>query len=148
MSRFAIDGYKYQALDYILKPIQYFDFKMRMDRVMSRIPQKQRTLTIEKGTGGRIVPLDDIYYVESKDHDLIYNLKDETIRVRGKSMKELTKGLENYGFARCGVSYLVNLRYCTEIQGDMLTIGGHQVHISRNAKKDFLRKLREYINHG
>ena len=35
-----------------------------------------------------------------------------------------------------------------EIQGDMLTIGGHQVHISRNAKKDFLRKLREYINHG
>ena len=148
LSRFALDGYKYQALDYILKPISYFDFKMRMDRIHSRIPQREKTLTIEKGTTERIVPLEDILYVESKDHDLIYNLKDEVIRVRGKSMKELDRELADFGFARCGVSYLVNLRYCTEIQGDMLTIGKDQVHISRNAKKEFLKRLREYINNA
>lgn len=148
LARFALDGYKYQALDYILKPIGFFDFKMRMDRFMKQIPQRQKSLRIEKGNSGRLVPLDDIYFVESKDHDLVYYLKDETISARGKSMKELAKELENFGFSRCGVSYLLNLKYCTEIQGDMVTVGNHQVHVSRNSKKEFLKRLREFIGNA
>ena len=37
MAQYAIHGYEVNALDFILKPVEYFPFSMRLDRMVERV---------------------------------------------------------------------------------------------------------------
>lgn len=41
IAQYAIDGYEVEAVDYILKPIAYYDFSMKFKRAVRRAVQKQ-----------------------------------------------------------------------------------------------------------
>ena len=43
MPQYAIQGYKVDALDYVLKPISYFAFSQRIDRALTRVKKKEAT---------------------------------------------------------------------------------------------------------
>mgnify|MGYP002663547870 CR=1 FL=1 len=40
MTNYAIRGYEVDAMDYVLKPVTYFSFARKLERAISRIPQK------------------------------------------------------------------------------------------------------------
>lgn len=40
LSQFAIQGYKVQALDFLLKPIEYMDFKFEIDKIKRNTNRK------------------------------------------------------------------------------------------------------------
>ena len=52
------------------------------------------------------------------------------------------------GFARCNVSYLVNLRHVMQVRGDYVTVGGDQLKISRSYKKDFMQSIMLFYSQG
>ena len=54
MPQYAIQGYKVDALDYVLKPISYFAFSQRIDRALTRVKKKkQLILPLLKKVGKR-----------------------------------------------------------------------------------------------
>ena len=47
MPQYAIQGYRVDALDYVLKPVSYFAFTQRIDRALTRLKKrKKKYLTI------------------------------------------------------------------------------------------------------
>ena len=52
MPQYVMDGYKVDALDYVLKPMNYFEFSQRIDRAIRRINKHNRNyITISLSNG-------------------------------------------------------------------------------------------------
>ena len=75
LAQYAIKGYQVDALDFMVKPVAYDDFSLRMDRAM-RVVQRSANTTVAIPTpdGVRVVRLADILYVDIIKHDLHYHL--------------------------------------------------------------------------
>lgn len=148
MAQFAIKGYEVNALDYFVKPFKYYDLKMRLDRMRKIIGKRAKTLFIPVTGGSKNVTADDIYYIEVKGHTLIYHTKGGVFTARGGPMKDLEEKLKTAGFSRCGVGYLVNLRYCKQIRGDEVLVNEDWLKISRAKKKEFVDAMSAFFKTG
>ena len=137
MPQYAIQGYKVDALDYVLKPISYFAFSQRIDRALTRVKKK-------KG-GKKKLNVDKICYVEVRDHDLIYHSTKGDI-VTKSSMKEAEDTLGGTKFFRCNRCYLVNLEYVEDFRGNDVTVASDVIQVSRARKKAFMDALNDYMN--
>lgn len=146
MPQYAIQGYKVDALDYVLKPISYFAFSQRIDRALTRVKKKEATyITVAQKGGKKKLNVDKICYVEVRDHDLIYHSTKEDI-VTKSSMKEAEDTLGGTKFFRCNRCYLVNLEYVEDFRGNDVTVASDVIQVSRARKKAFMDALNDYMN--
>ena len=146
MPQYAIQGYKVDALDYVLKPISYFAFSQRIDRALTRVKKKEATyITVAQKGGKKKLNVDKICYVEVRDHDLIYHSTKGDI-VTKSSMKEAEDTLGGTKFFRCNRCYLVNLEYVEDFRGNDLTVASDVIQVSRARKKAFMDALNDYMN--
>ena len=148
MVQYAVKGYEVDALDFIVKPICYTSFQMKMKRIMQAIERKQEQgvlITIEGST--QVFRLSDLYFVEIDNHNLTYHTAQGNFRTRGK-LGAVERRLPSNSFFRCSSSHLVNLRYVHQVFGEDLEIMGFLVRISRSKKKEFLAALATYLGKG
>lgn len=149
MAQYAIDGYKYSAQDYFVKPFSYYALKMRMDRTKRLLSTNQdMRMTLKLNNGLASISVREIYYIESAAHDTTFHTKKGVFTTRDKSMKQLEEELYPYNFRRCNVSYLVNLKYCIAIKDNDLLIGKDTLSISRAKKKQFMHEMSKYLSGG
>lgn len=145
MAQYAIRGYTVNAFDYVLKPISYFAFSQRLDRVLLRMNKKtKKYLTIGIKGGTVKIHVSDIAYVESQGHRLIFHLKEEEYATFG-TMKEVEEKLKDMNFLRCNKGYLVNLVNVDGVEDGCVKIGKDLLLISRARKKDFMEALTSYL---
>ncbi len=146
MPQYAIQGYKVDALDYVLKPISYFAFSQRIDRALTRVKRKEKKyITVPQKGGMRKLAESEICYVEVRDHLLIYHLKDREVVAKG-AIKDVEDELDEKLFFRCNRCYLVNLEYVEDFRGNDVTVAGDVILVSRSKKKPFLDALNDYMN--
>lgn len=146
MPQYAIQGYKVDALDYVLKHISYFAFSQRIDRALTRVKKKEATyITVAQKGGKKKLNVDKICYVEVRDHDLIYHSTKGDI-VTKSSMKEAEDTLGGTKFFRCNRCYLVNLEYVEDFRGNDVTVASDVIQVSRARKKAFMDALNDYMN--
>lgn len=144
LSRYAINGYEVGAMDYILKPLDYNAFLLKIRKVISYCHSMgSKCLKISTTTGSVRLSLNDLLYVEISKHDIIYHTAHGTLNGYG-TMKRLESDLKECGFYRCNSCYLVNMRYVKRIQEYTVTVGDCELSISHPRKKDFLKALDEY----
>lgn len=148
MAQFAIKGYEVDATDYFVKPYSYYALKMRLKNVLSKLKARDVRVMAPVAGGMRSIPSAKLYYIESKGHMLYYHTTEGTLEARGLSMKELERQLSGSGFARCNSCYIVNLRHCSGIRGDIAMVGGSELRISRGEKQAFQKKFSEYLHAG
>lgn len=145
MAQMAIRGYEVQALDFVVKPVNYFSFAMKMKNALDIIRNKQsRNIVLNTTNGVQKISTDDLYYAEVRGHYLYYHTKSEVFRQKA-SLKELEDKLQGFSFKRCNNCYLVNLKYIDCVDKDDLKIGGEWLKISRPRKKEFLQSLANYM---
>ena len=145
MPQYALAGYEVEAVDYVLKPVSYQDFILKL-RKARRYIQRDRDVQIALRTLNGIIPLNvsEILYVESSLHYLTYHLMDREIRVRG-SMGEAERLLPAQQFTRCNSGYLVNLRHVEAIEREDVLVGGRRLKISRGKRLDFMDRFTRYL---
>lgn len=145
MSRFAVRGYEVGAFDFIVKPIKYGNFKIKLSRAVERLNvDADRKIKIHSQDGLRIVSVSSIAYVEVVNRSLIYHTTDGNIVSYG-SLKNVENVLPAKCFARCNSCYLVNLRYVYAVSGYTVTVAGDELAVSRAKKKEFLQALGAYM---
>lgn len=145
MINYAVEGYAVRALDFLVKPLEYENFQIKLNRAIEIFEKnKGFDLTIHTPTGLRKVSTDDIMFIEVMDHTLLLHLKNEEQSMRG-SIKVLEEKLAPYGFVRCNNSYLVNLSHVLELDGNDVIINKQRIPIGRTKKKVFLQRLTEYF---
>lgn len=145
MAQYAIKGYEVDAMDYVLKPLNYFAFSQRLERAIARMKKREKKyITVSVQGGIRKLATSDIYYIESQGHTLYYHTVDDLVSASG-TMKEIEEKLVPYHFFRCNKGYLVNLEHVTGMKDGNALVGGDAVVISRARKNAFLEALTNYV---
>ena len=141
-------GYEVDALDFIVKPVTYFNFRMRMDKAMRRIRRNgSRSIAIGTRDGMRVVALSDIEYVEVSKHDLSYHLvgEEEPFVVYG-SLVAFEQEVEGGPFVRISNSCLVNMNRIRAIRGGELVMhGGKVLYFSRSRKREAVATITGFL---
>jgi DNA-binding LytR/AlgR family response regulator len=146
MPQYVMEGYKVDALDYVLKPLTYFALSQRIDRALSRVQNRRRKyMTISLRSGMKKLDISRICYIELQDHDAIFHTLDGTY-ITKESLKNLENTLKDELFFRCHKCFMVNLQYVDGIQDNDIYIGDNVIQVSRGRKKDFLDALNDYMN--
>lgn len=110
MAQMAIHGYAVHALDFILKPINYYSFSIKMRGILALIGNRRRKSLVFPTTDGFLrISSDNLYYVEVRGHHLSFHTTQGVIRQRD-SLRNWEAKLEGLPFERCNNSYLVNLK--------------------------------------
>ena len=144
LMQYAIKGYEVNAIDYILKPVEYEAFSLKMPRILRQISRNtnhQLVLTTKNGVAR--LSVNDLCYVEVITHDLLYHTLQDTIRVRG-SLREIEAELQRFDFRRCNNCYLVNLKYVKGVFANEVQVGNDTLIISRPRRKQFLLDLAKF----
>ena len=148
MAQYAINGYDVGALDYVLKPINYYTFSVRLDRAVSRVKKRQpEEILLNLPDGIKRLKVDRIHYVEVQNRMLHYHTEDGIFVVRG-TLQGAEETLKESHFVRCNHWYLVNLQYVSEIRRNIVIVAGDELEISRRNKTAFLSELTDYMGMG
>lgn len=145
MSDYAIKGYTVGAMDYVMKPVTYYSLAMRLNSALRRIDtERDVSVVLRMQDGVRVLSDREIYYIEIRDHDVMFHTVDGDLKAYG-TLSEREKELEGHGFVRCSSWALVNLRYVEQIYKDEVVVAGQTVHISRARRKNFLNAFNTYL---
>lgn len=145
LSQYGLVGYKYQAVNYIIKPIKYARLKIEMDKWLEHYGyEREAALLVANDRGRYKVYLKDLPYIETyRRRVLLHTTKGEIPCY--KSMKEMEKELNQQGFVRCHTSFLVNLYFVKGVEGlEIELIHGEKIPISQPKRKQFMESLAEY----
>lgn len=145
MQQYAVKGYEVKALDFIVKPVYYETFAMKINRAMREVAARQNDfITVKSRIGVVRIAISDLAYVEVARHNLTFHMVDGTVEARG-NISDVESELAKYHFLRCNVCYLVNPKYIKKIAGNTICIIDRQLQISRPKKKKFLENLARYF---
>ncbi len=146
MPQYAMKGYAVEALDFVLKPINYYAFSQRIERALKRMKNRQtRYLNISSKGRAKKIDISELYFVEVQDHDLYYHTTEGVFSQRG-TIKDVEEKLANEPFFRCNRCYLINLEYVNGFEGNSVFVGDTDVQVSRARKKELIDVLNDYMN--
>ncbi|MCB5386990.1 LytTR family DNA-binding domain-containing protein [Blautia glucerasea] len=145
IAQYAINGYEVDAVDYILKPVSYYDFSMKFHRTVAKAAQrKEHIIKVETAEGTRKLRLPALIYVEILSHYLYFHTTKRDYKVRG-NIGDVEKELEKYNFVRIHRSYIVNLKYVNKVLSTEVTVGSAILPVSRNYKEKLKEEYLKYI---
>lgn len=145
MVQYAVNGYAVNAVDYILKPLNYFTFAEHMKRVEKYLEHKLKNYLVLNTAGGILkIDTNDIHYMESQGHYIHIHKKNEVVSVL-ETMKNMEQALAGSGFYRCNNGYFVNLAYVERVDKYTALVGNDEIQISRPKKKAFMEALTDYL---
>ena len=145
VAQYAINGYEVDAVDYIIKPVNYNEFSMKFYRTVAKAAQKSdNVILVDTIEGHRKIRVSSIYYVEVQAHYIYIHTDKRNYKARG-NMREWEELLRPYNFIRVYKSYLVNMNYIEEIQGNDIIIAGNSVPLGRGYKTSFMQAYMKYF---
>ena len=147
LAQFAVKGYEVDALDFMVRPVGYYDFSLRMEKALRKLSANVgRTIPVPTTDGVRVIPLSLLDYVEVRNHSLIFHVSgDEPLCVRG-NLSTFEK--ENAGgpLLRISKSVLVNMERIDWVRGyDLRTLSGDALRISRSYKRVATEEITRYL---
>lgn len=150
--QYAVEGYTVSAIDYLLKPVSYPEFAIKLSRASDRLSEREGKgflIPTESGTF-RLDP-EEIYFCEVRDHRLItYSRRGEFDQYA--TLREAEKTLPPDRFVRCNYCYLVNIGFISKMDTGTVTLadGDYQVtlSVSRNRRKTLEQALLARYGNG
>lgn len=148
-SSYAVEGFRVNALDYLLKPISYSDFLAAADKALkwfgiSRSAQKtegRETDSVLVRTEYRLIRIafTDILYIEGlKDYVKIYLKSAEQPVLSLMSMKLLEEKLPSDRFVRVHRSFIVQPSNMSYIEHGRIVFGQARIPVSDTYRQLFL----------
>lgn len=148
--QYALDGYKVNALNYLLKPISYADFLQSVNKAMQwfellQQPQEEIESIFVKSEYKLIqVELKNILYIEGlKDYIKIYEENAPKPILSLMSMKSMEELLPPSRFMRVHRSYIVQKDKIRIVDRGRIVFGKNYIPVSdsyKQAFQDFLDK--------
>lgn len=140
-SDYVFDGYRVNALDYIIKPAGTERLAEVLKRVREHLYKKMDEMYLFKNTEGTFrLPIDSIYYFYSDRRKVILVCEEKEYSFYGK-LDEVEQQLSGR-FVRIHQRYLVNPDRVERISGEHVTMmGGIELPVSRALKEEATGKL-------
>ena len=149
-SEYALEGYRLNVVDYLLKPIAFNRFFQAVTKAQnifgSRIvspPGQTETdsvFYVRQDDTFQKIESENILYAESMQNYLKLHFKDTTIVIH-QTMSSLEEMLPQDLFFRIHRSFLINLSHIDRVSKNRLFIHGKELPISSAKKEEFLNHV-------
>jgi two-component system, LytTR family, response regulator len=166
--QFAIEAFRYAALDYLLKPIDSDDLLTAVKKTKQQLKFNQTQLqlevlreNLEKLTAQNrkmvlrdsdtiyVVMLSEIVYCKAEGSYTLFKLIDDREILVSKNLGEYEKLLENAHFIRSHHSYIINLNQINKFDktdgGQLIMYGGSIVPVAVRKKEAILNALNKFL---
>lgn len=156
--QYAIEGYKVDAIDYLLKPFSFEEFLMSAQKAKRKLSEKSvqspaisnqeaifpNYIIVKSDYKLRQIPLDDISYIEGvKDYVKIHRKSENKFIMSLMSMKMLEANLPPEQFMRVHRSFIVNLNHIEVVERGMIVFGDVYIPVSDKYKEFFQQFLNQ-----
>ena len=155
-SEYAVEGFKLDAVDYLLKPFSFADFSRAAAKANSlyelrhnqragvpeatpeALPKDKEYISVKADYKVSLVKISDIVYLESEGEYVRMHLADGTTITTLFRLKNMEAALPSDMFMRVHRSYIVNLR-CIKgyVRGRVFLSDTEYVPIGENYKESF-----------
>lgn len=151
--RYALEGFRSNALDYLLKPVSYGEFLKSAGKALEWFAMRESyarkqaerivsdTLTIKADYRLVKMKTDTIKYIEvRKDRLIFYRTEGEDIS-SVMSMRDIEEILPANKFMRVHRSFIVNLSNVEVVERNRIVFGKEYIPISESRREEFLRRV-------
>lgn len=146
MAQYATVGYDVDAVGYLVKPLEYPGFALKMRKALSIIATRAgTTIAIKSDDHMHFLDSHEIRYVEVAGHNVFYHTSKGTWRDWG-SLKATAEQLDGHDFVASSRYCLVNLAWVDAFEGDTVIVDGERVPVSRSRKKPLMQALNAYYS--
>lgn len=154
-NQFAIEGYKVDALDYLLKPFNYEEFLRASTKAynLANVSQTQEEEEQAEYLFLKVeyqlvkVMLKDIIFIEAyKDYVKVHLTNKPAPLLSLTSLKSLEDLLPAKQFMRIHRSYIVSLDHIQSITKNSVNMGHTTLTVSDNYKETFMAFVNKWIN--
>ena len=147
--KYVYDAFDVGAFQYLVKPVdeQKFAevFSRAVGQILSEAEQRKKKLVIQYAGERKAIPLNDIYYMESQNHNIILFLKSGKLEYYGK-IGDLEEELAGQ-FYRIHRGYMINLSH---VEGydrtEVRMANGDKLLLSRYKYDGFVQAYMDYIS--
>jgi DNA-binding LytR/AlgR family response regulator len=146
--KYAIEGFKVNAVDYLLKPFSYQEFLTAIQRsrhlieleyaAMSGIDSDNQFLFLKSEYKIRKINFNDILYIEGlKDYIKVYLIGEAKPVLSINTIKSIEHRLPAEQFMRIHRSFVINLRKITTIERGRIIFGEKHIPVSQPYEEKF-----------
>jgi len=157
-SEYAVRSYDYDAVDYLLKPIEFERFLRAVNKAQERHGREARAegerradgssdaagsvshIMVKSGSDYHRLELDDICYVEAAGNYAVFVTRNGSV-MSLMSLKEVCAHLPPGRFLRVHKSYVVNCRHVSKIERDRVRCAGKAIPIGDAYRESFVKAL-------
>ena len=145
--QYAVEGFRANALDYLLKPVSYTEFLEAANKAMmwcklvensENVGNEQKHIIVKSEYKLLQIPIDDITYIEGlKDYVRIF-LDNGTSVMSLMSLRTIELGLPSSRFMRVHRSFIVQTSKIKVIERNRIVFGKQYIPISDTYKSEFM----------
>ena len=151
---FALDSYRVDAFDYLLKPMDRDLFFQSLDKAYRSFSQiLQEVVAVKTADSIRMLSIADIRYAERMEKHIDYCLTDNTVihstSFNGSFRHAVDELLTHKGMLLVGSSFVVNLSHVTEVtKSDLVLTGNLHVPVPRRMYEAVKKKWVDFWLNG
>lgn len=144
-SKYALDGYDLDVVDYLMKPFSFERFlkavsKIKKEKDLIKTEFKQSSIFIRTKGQIRKVELSAIEFIQAKG-DFVVISTGTSREIASLSLQKILELLGD-GFIRCHKSFVININFIDKIIGNHIIVKNTQIPIGRTYKEKLLEKIR------
>lgn len=151
-SNYAMEGWKADALDYLLKPVDYQDFLAAVRKARKwfvhefpRLPDSADSFFVKSDYKLVRVRFSDVLYVEGlKDYVKIYLASESRPVISLISMRAIEAALPSQSFMRVHRSFIVNVCRIGVIERGQILFGDKMIPVSDSYRDRFQAYVNEH----
>lgn len=142
MVQYAVQGYRVEALDYLVKPVTPSVLAHSLHRALKRL-NKRRNLTVRAADGLHSLNAEELLYAEAVNHRVVLHTRGGEIHC-AQTLSSIETQLQGGGFFRCHQGFLVNMRQIRHVEGTELYIEDKAIPVSKYRRRELMRELAAY----
>ncbi len=149
-SEHALEGFRLNVVDYLMKPLEFQRFFQAANKALSIFQSRlilqnskegaDSDMYIRQGDTFQRIICEDILFVEGMQNYLKLHFKEKAFIIH-QTMISLEEMLPKDSFFRIHQSYLINTHKIDAISGGRVFIDGKQLPISRHRKEALLKAV-------
>ncbi len=149
--QYAVEGFRVNALDYLLKPINYTDFLQATNKALewfklANISHSTTSIFIKSGYRMEKIDFDNILYIENQKDYVKFHLENQKEPISSlMSMQSLEEKLPSNLFMRVHRSFIVNLKKIKTIERNCIVFGKEYIPVSESYKNKFMDFLNKHF---
>ena len=142
--QYALQGYEFDVVDYLLKPVSFDRFLKSANRIHELLQTEQKEdndyIFVKSDKQLKKILLRDILFIESMENYVIIQTVSSK-EIVYTTLKQLHDSLPQDIFLQTHRSYIVNINQVNAIDGNQLNVSSYKVPVARNLRDNIFNLI-------